>query len=52
MNTKRLVYISILVLVFVLLMWYDTATYKPSSPTVTPTVEQCEQLEKIIKEVK
>ena len=51
MNRNKLVIISAIVL-FVLIMWYDTATYKSSSPTVTPTVEQCEQLSRIIKEIK
>ena len=48
---KRLVIISaVLLIVFVII--FDVTTYKPSEPTCGPTAEQCEQLSRIIEEVK
>lgn len=48
---KRLVIISAIILL-VLIVVIDATTYKPSEPTCGPTTEQCEQLSRIIEEVK
>lgn len=48
---NRLVIISAILLI-VLVLLIDVTTYKPSEPTCGPTTEQCEQLSRIIEEVK
>lgn len=48
---NRLVIISAIILLALVLL-IDVATYKPSEPTCGPTTEQCEQLSRIIEEVK